>query len=107
LFRAAVKAVTRRDPEARSPPKSRRRSGEKAGGIPILLRRFSRAARPAACGRYAALQPIREGGIPEDVPHVESSWDVFDISSLAYEHGIDNQSFAAFDTRSDHLSPGL
>jgi hypothetical protein len=98
--------VTRRDPEA-PPPKPRRRSGDKAGGIPILLRRFNRAGKPSACGRYAALQPTRASSVAEDVLHAEKGWDVFDITGMAYEHGIENESSAAFDTRTDYLSPNL
>jgi hypothetical protein len=107
LFRAAVKAVTRRDPDATPPPKTRRRSGEKAGGAPVLLRQFGRAARPAACGRYAGLQPVRASSIPDAGPHAENGWNVFDFTGLAYEHRVENGSNAAFDTKSDHLSPSL
>jgi hypothetical protein len=98
--------VTRRDPET-PPLKTRRRGGDKAGGIPILLRRFGRAGKPAACGRYATLQPMQAGSIPEEVPHAECGWDVFDITSLAYGQGIENSDIVAFDTKSEHLSPGL
>lgn len=45
--------------------------------------------------------------MPDDVLHAESSWDVFDITGLAYEHGIESGGIAAFDTKSDHLSPSL
>jgi hypothetical protein len=106
MFKSAVKAVTRRETDASPPPKTRRRGGEKAGGAPILLRRFRRTGKPTACGRYAVLQPMREGSPPENVLHAESGWDVFDITGLAYAHGIENGSSAQFDARSDHLSPG-
>jgi hypothetical protein len=104
LFKAAIKAVMQRDPDA---PQPRRRSGKKGGGGMTMLRHFARAGRPAARGRYAALQPIREHSTPAELLHGASEWDVFDITSLAYEHGFDNTGDATFDTRSDYLSPGL
>lgn len=58
MFRAAIKAITQRDDDAPQ-PKTRRRGGEKEGGGPIRMRLFPRpAGKPAARGRYAALQAI-------------------------------------------------
>jgi hypothetical protein len=56
LFKAAIKAITQRDDDAPQ-PQTRRRRGEKEGGGTIMVRLFARiAGRPAARGRYAALQ---------------------------------------------------
>jgi hypothetical protein len=107
LFKAAIKVVTQRDDDAPQ-PQTRRRRGTQDGGGPILIRLFPRlAGKPVARRRYAELQPARVSAIPADVLHAENGWDVFDITGLAYEHGIENESGAAFDTRSDYLSPGL
>jgi hypothetical protein len=104
LFKTVIKAITRRDPDA---PPARRRSGKKGGGGMALLRQLARNSRPAACGRYAALQPVLPSSLPDELPHAGSAWDVFDITGLAYEHGFDSSGAAEFDTKSDYLSPGL
>lgn len=103
LFKAVIKAVTQRDPDA---PRTRRRSGKKGGGGMIMLRQFARNGRPAARGRYAGLQPVR-ASMPDELLHAGCDWDVFDITGLAYEHGFDGGGAAEFNTISDHLSPGL
>jgi hypothetical protein len=107
LFKAAVKAITPRDPDAPQPQK--KRSGEKHGGGLMMLRQVIRAAgRPAARGRYRALRRAATGAcdIPQDWPHGGSKWDAFDITGLHYEHGFDGEA-ASFDTKSDCLSPRL
>jgi hypothetical protein len=102
LFKAAIKAVMQRDPDA---PQPRRRSGKKGGGGMIM--QLIRASIPAARGRYAALQPRWANSMPAELLHAGSEWDAFDITSFAYEHGIDSAGEAVFDTKSDYLSPGL
>ena len=75
----------------------KKRSGEKHGGGPMMLRQVMRAAgRPAARGRYRALRPEATVacGIPEDWLHSGNQWDVFDITGLHYEHGFDGGSAA-------------
>jgi hypothetical protein len=104
LFKAAIKAITPRDPDA---PPTRRRSGKKGGGGMIMLRQFARPGSPAARGRYAGLQPVRASIVPEELLHTGSEWDVFDITGVAYEHGFDSGGAAEFNTVTDHLSPGL
>ena len=108
LFKAAVKAITPRDPDAPQPQK--KRSGEKHGGGLMMLRQVMRAAgRPAARGRYGALRAAATDAcsVPEDWLHSGNKWDVFDITGLHYEHGFDGGSARSFDTKSDYLSPGL
>jgi hypothetical protein len=48
---------------------------------------------------------VRATSLLSELP--QSDWDVFDITSLAYEHAIDDSRDIGFDTKSDHLSPGL
>jgi hypothetical protein len=67
----------------------------KAGKI---ARRFTRAADDATSPALS---------IPEEWLQAGPEWDVFDITGFAYDHGFDGGWEAAFDTRSDHLSPGL
>jgi len=107
LFKAVVKAITPRDPDA--PPPQKKRSGEKHGGGLLMLRRIMRAAgRPAARGRYGALRQAATDtcSVPEELPHSGNQWDVFDITGLHYEHGLAGDT-ASFDAKSDYLSPGL
>jgi hypothetical protein len=119
LFKAAVKAITRRDPDAK--PKTKQRRGERAGGGLIMLRQIAPAtSSPAVRGRYAALQPLRAAGgsgmaesvaaqangMTEDLQQADSAWDVFDITAMAYDHNF-AEGGMPFDTKSDHLSPGL
>jgi hypothetical protein len=105
LFKAAVKAITPRDPDA---PPQRRRSGKKGGGMMILHQVMRAAGRPAARGRYRALRVAATDAcnVPEDWLHSGNQWDVFDITGPHYEHGFDG-SGGNFDTKSDYLSPGL
>ena len=60
LFTAAWKAITQCDDDAPQLQKRRRR-GEKEGDGPVMMRRppARHADRPAARGRYAALQPAK------------------------------------------------
>jgi hypothetical protein len=105
LFKAAVKAITPRDPDAPQPQK--KRSGDKkGGGLMMLVMRA--AGRPAARGRYRALRRAATGAcdIPQDWLHGGSKWDAFDITGLHYENGFDGEA-ASFDTKSDYLSPRL
>jgi hypothetical protein len=107
LFKAAVKAITPRDPDAPQPQK--KRGGEKRGGGTVMLRRIMRAAgRPAARGRYGALRQAATDtcSAPEDLPHSGNQWDVFDITGLHYEHGLAGEA-TSFDTKPDYPSLGL
>jgi hypothetical protein len=58
LFRAAVNAVVRRDPDAPKPETRRRQSGGTESGAPIMRAQLRRT-RPAARGRYAVLQAAK------------------------------------------------
>ena len=104
LFKAAVKAIMPRDADARP---QKKRSGEKHGGGPMMLVKRA-AGRPAARGRYGALHAAAtDAGGTEDLLHKGSTWDVFDITGIHYEHGFDDGIAATPDTKTNHLSPGL
>lgn len=74
--------------------------------------------KPAVRGRYVKLQPTRaavfgaaesmsrQSNSAADLLQAGSAWDIFDITAMAYDHNFDD-SAALFDTKSDHLSPGL
>jgi hypothetical protein len=106
LFRTAIKVITQHADTAQSPDPKRKR-GKKEGGGPltIIRRLLKHGGTQTACGRYAGLQPVRATSLLSELP--QSDWDVFDITSLAYEHAIDDSRDIGFDTKSDHLSPGL
>jgi hypothetical protein len=112
LFKAAVKAIAQRDPDAPQPKKKRRRGGGTESRAPLGIT-CQLPQRIAARGRYATLQPkvaaapiARAGTVPEECFSAGCALDAFDITGFGYEQGFDCAG-ATFDAKSSHLSPGL
>jgi hypothetical protein len=88
LFKAVIKAITQRDPDAPQLKKKRRRSGGTESRAPLcVVRQFPQHI--AARGRYARLQPavaksmsVASKSIPNEYFSADGAWDVFDITGF-------------------------
>jgi hypothetical protein len=137
-FKAAVRAVTRRDPDAPKPQTRKRRSGGTEGRAPILRHRPRHYSERTARGRYEQLAPrgyeLNEYATAGNLlcSAVQGIADIFAdlnerLADVIYGRpgtylndpvdwlhlwdtsaGYDHSDYSVgFDTRSDHLSPGL